>query len=524
MSQDQLTRLIGEVRTGKLSLESQDIVIKLLVGYVWLNQQLKAKKLSIKKMLRIFFGSKTEKQPSNKSPDDKDAPPPKPPGNVTSVSTPEQTPKPKGHGKNASANFQGPRVPVPHPTLKPGDLCPDCKDGRVYNFGQGSVVRFTGQEPIACTVYEPARLRCALCQEVFTADLPPAVGPERYQPSAKAMIALLTSGTGVPAYRLEGLQKSIGVALSDSTQFDLREDVANAIHPVLQAIEQLAANGSLLHNDDTPKKILDLMKENKSLPKDARCGMQTTGIVAMNDDRKLALFYTGRDHAGENLAKLMNIRQTGLPLPILMSDASTMNVTAEFKEILIRCLCIDHGRRKFVEILDEFSTDCGYVVTELAKIYKHDAEAKERELSAAARLLYHREHSLPIMNGLNTWMEERFENREVEPNSNLGQAIEYFLKHWNGLTQFLRIAGAPISNAEVERLLKKCVLHRKNSMFYKTQVGAWVGDILMSVIETARLNHVNPFRYLEALIKNAIHVRVSPESWLPWNYLQTLAN
>ena len=75
----------------------------------------------------------------------------------------------------------------------------------------------------------------------------------------------------------------------------------------------------------------------------------------------------------------------------------------------------------------------------------------------------------------------------VEPNGALGGAIEYFLTHWNGLTQFLRVAGAPLSNAEVERLLKKCVLRRKNSMFYKTQVGAWIGDIQSATSGTPTL-------------------------------------
>src|SRR3989338_5982425 len=105
------------------------------------------------------------------------------------------------------------------------------------------------------------------------------------------------------------------------------------------------------------------------------------------------------------------------------------------------------------------------------------------------------------MNGLNTWMEEKIENKEVEPNSELGQAIDYFLKHWNGLTAFLRVEGAPLSNAEVEQLVKRCVLRRKGSMFYKTEAGAWIGDILMSLIETSRFAKKNPFDYLMALQK-----------------------
>jgi hypothetical protein len=342
-------------------------------------------------------------------------------------------------------------------------------------------------------------------------------------PTAKAMVAVLTSGAGLPAYRLEMLEKSLGVLLPDSTQADLREQVANVSGPVHRHLENLAAGGELLHNDDTPNKILELMKENKHLPEGARRGMQTTGIVALDaEGRRVALFMTGRRHAGENLGVVLDNRDPKLPPPLQMGDAAPLNVPERFRELLIKCLCLDHGRRNFFDLLESFPAECRYVVEELAKVYKHDAEAKRLGLSKEARLVYHQEHSRPVMNGLNAWMEEKFENREVEPNSALGGAIEYFVKHWNGLTQFLRVPGAPLSNAEVERLLKKCVLRRKNSLFYKTQVGAWIGDVLMSVIETARLNGANPFEYLVELQTHASRVRARPEAWLPWNYQQTL--
>ena len=122
-------------------------------------------------------------------------------------------------------------------------------------------------------------------------------------------------------------------------------------------------------------------------------------------------------------------------------------------------------------------------------------------------------------------MEEKLENREVEPNSGLGQAINYFLKHWNKLTCFLRVPGAPLSNAEVERLIKRCVLRRKNSMHYMTEVGAWIGDTMMSLIETVRYTKgANPFEYLTALQVHNKAVRKNPEAWLPWNYQATLTN
>jgi|ERR1700736_1380321 transposase len=112
---------------------------------------------------------------------------------------------------------------------------------------------------------------------------------------------------------------------------------------------------------------------------------------------------------------------------------------------------------------------------------------------------------------------------DVEPNSGLESAITYCLKHWERLTLFLRQAGAPLDNNLVERALKKAVLHRKNSLFYKTENGAEVGDLFMSLIHTCELNGANPFAYLMELQKQAEEVAENPSPWMPWNYQQALA-
>ncbi len=306
--------------------------------------------------------------------------------------------------------------------------------------------------------------------------------------------------------------------MPDATQFDMVEAVANAAGPIVEHLKSLAANGEKIGNDDTPMPIASLTKENKTLTKTDRKGVQTTAMLIDSGGHQIALFMSGRNHSGENVGALLNQRDPSLGPPMQVSDAAPLNFSHEFVEFVAKVLCLDRGRRNFNDIKENFPTDCHHVILELAKVYHNDALAKQMELSKEKRLLFHQQHSQPIMNALNTWMEEKFENREVEPNSKLGEAIEYFLNHWNGLTQFLRVAGAPLSNADVERLIKRCVLRRKNSLRYKTQVGAWIGDILMSVIETCRLNRENPHHYLVALQNNARRARKCPAAWLPWCY------
>ena len=119
-------------------------------------------------------------------------------------------------------------------------------------------------------------------------------------------------------------------------------------------------------------------------------------------------------------------------------------------------------------------------------------------------------------------MTEQIEQHRVEPNSSLGEAIAYMLKHWEALTLFLRHPGAPLDNNVCERALKKAILHRKNAYFYKTPNGARVGDLFMSLIHTCELNRVNPFDYLTELQKHANELSSNPDRWMPWNYRNTL--
>lgn len=119
---------------------------------------------------------------------------------------------------------------------------------------------------------------------------------------------------------------------------------------------------------------------------------------------------------------------------------------------------------------------------------------------------------------LREWIEDQFARHQVEPNSALGQALRYVLRHWEGLTCFLREANAPLDNNAAERALKRAVLLRRNSLFYKNEHGAMVGAILLSLIETCRLNGVGAWAYLLAVMREAAAARKNPAAFLPWNY------
>jgi hypothetical protein len=175
-----------------------------------------------------------------------------------------------------------------------------------------------------------------------------------------------------------------------------------------------------------------------------------------------------------------------------------------------------------VEVTPNFPAECRFVLESFREVYRYDAEAEQRGLSPQERLRFHQEHSQPVMDKLHAWFLAQFAEKKVEPNSGLGTAITYGLNHWPQLTLFLREAGAPLDSNIVERALKKCILHRKNSLFYKTENGAEVGDLFMSLIHTCELNGANPFDYLIELQKHAPELAKNPAAWMPWNYPQTL--
>jgi len=428
---------------------------------------------------------------------------------------------------------------VPHESLQPGDPCPKCGEGTVYETNRpGVLVRLVGQAPLHALVYYLQKLRCNLCGAIFAAKKPDDVGPEKYDATAGSMVALMKYGGGMPFNRLEGLQADLGIPLPSSTQWDIVEGLAEEIELVFEEFIRQAADGEVVHNDDTTVKILELMgerarqaalEENGSeepvddsaeSSKAERTGSFTTGIVSTRAGQKIALFLSGRQHAGENLKDVLVRRARELPPPIQMCDALSRNVPGDLATIMAHCLA--HGRRKFVDVADSFPEECRHVLESLAVVYHNDKLARQQNLSPEQRLTFHQAESRPTMKELHVWLERQFEQRLVEPNSTLGGAISYLLKYWEKLTLFLRVAGAPLDNNICEQALKKAILHRKNALFYKTCHGAHVGDVFMSMIYTCELCGANPFDYLSELKRHAGELSAAPQNWMPWNYRQTL--
>ena len=526
----EIEELLQRARSqAPLSEADRELICRLSQSYLHLNELVADKNTTIRSLRKALFGTTSEKtmdvlagdavtppahsanDPGSPAPADEHAP---------------AKPKPKGHGRNSAADYQGAEcTQVEHESLRPGQACPRCKKGKVYRLPDPAMlVRLTGRSPLRAQVWQLERLRCNLCGEVFKAKAPAGVGEEKYDPTTASMIALLRYGSGLPHNRIERLQGNLGIPLPASTQWEIVAKCAQTIEPAFTELQRLAAQGEVVHNDDTNMEVLAVRGQIRDRPADAddeRTGIFTTGIVARVENKKIVLFFTGRQHAGENLADVLKQRHGESPPPILMCDGLSRNVPKDLEVILSNCLA--HGRRKFVELFDSFPAQCRHVLEALREVYHHDATAKAQSLSPPERLLFHQTHSGPVMTELNQWLQEQLAERKVEPNSRLGDAIGYLLKRWQELTLFLRKPGAPLDNNLCEQALKRAIVHRKNSLFYKTENGAHVGDLFMSLIHTAELCAANPFDYLTQLQRHADALERNPSAWMPWNYAASSA-
>jgi transposase len=426
--------------------------------------------------------------------------------------------KPPGHGRRSAEDYPGAQHVSCHDALRqPGDRC--ACGGKLYETKTPAVfLRFTGQPLVGATCYEQTVLRCSACQQRFPAPLPEGVPAEKYDATADVAIVLAKYAAGLPFHRLAQMQEAYGVPLPASVQWERAEAVADALLPVYLYLRALAAQAGVLIGDDTRVQILSCYQENEQQAADGqRHGLHTTGIVAQNPEESqpsIVLYVSGRQHAGENMGELLELRPAEQKPPLQVGDALAANWSHSSPVIQVKCLA--HARRQFTDIEEMFPEECRHVREAFATVYRYEAETAG--MTPEQRLAHHQLHSAPVLERLQNWIHTQFEQRRVEPNSALGKAFAYLQRHWEGLTQFLRWGNAPLDTNAVERALKRIVLHRKNALFFRTEQGAAVGDLLMSVIETCRANGIRAAEYLVQVVKNARAVRDNPAEWLPWTY------
>lgn len=515
LSQEQMDNFLAAIMNSNIGAENAEFAKMLIHGNAWMARQLELGQLSIAKLRKLFQIQGSEKGLSRKPKED-------PSSLRKNVNTPE-TDK-KGHGRNSADAYRGASiVEVDHPELNPGDICPaEACDGRLYEMSEpGTLVSVTGAPLASATRYNMQKLRCAICEIIYTAPLPEGVRSKKYDAYFIAMLMINKYFMSVPLYRQDRLQNHLGIPLPSSTQWDLMVANEPMLKALYKALSQDAANGVALCYDDTSVKIMSEIRAAKTAKNGEKSQhtCYTTGIVSIHEDHRTYLYITDNRTAGKCIAEVMALRDATLDLPLMMCDAISANIPQGISEDLyILCFCLVHARRQFYELPNGYDDLADKVIGLIGTIYDHEAHTKG--FSHEKRLAYHQEKSTPVMAELKLYLEEQ--KLEFEPNSVAGKAIDYILKRWTELSQFLRQPHAPLDTNIVERALKLVIQVRKSSMFYKSLSSAAFASYVQSALYSAAQNDINPCEYMCALIDNEDAVIKNPTRWLPWHYKETL--
>jgi transposase len=537
LTADQVTELTNKLDDPR-SLNEQDCEsLKMaLATLTALQSAYLASKAKLKSLLAAIFGPKTEKSPANT------------PGGEKPPKT-----KPGGRGRNRGPkDFPGATVvECNHPDLKEGDICPNCQVGVLKESDRRQTEFFDGSQAVGLTIYLLQTFVCTVCRKVFTAPLPTtlptAARDLSQQKSAKTatsraedrvgdevsterpiriysvsmVLSLITERffKAVPHYRLAQVMQMAGIPLSTSTQYTvLKKYFGPLAQAIFKAMKKKAAAQTLFVNDDTPFRILEYERSKGSESgepdkKSKKTRSQTSAIWTKGENGVYCLFDTSRGAAGKFLDEIIKERDPALGKPLQMSDGLKLNDIKNCE--VLRGRCLDHARRKFHAVKESFPAEWKKAKVLFGAIYKADADAKELGLNSFERMLFHQYYSRQRFEELLAWCKSSLADHQVEPNSGLGKAMKYFNNQAHELRAFLEVPGMPLSSIEVERLIKRFVLLRKNCLQFNSKNGAELGDAIMSIIATCVANQLNPQDYIRTLLENPAEVLEEPGNWLP---------
>ena len=454
----------------------------------------------------------------------------------------EPTEKPKGHGRNGADEFTNAK----HYFYKLaagiiGILCAACSRGRVSRYREKIVVRVVGQPLFGAEIHHYEQGRCRYCGKIFRAEGPPdvceGIGSDyiRYDWSACAMLMVMHYFAGAPFKRLESLQAGWGIPMPDANQWQIADGSDDRLLPLYRAHERHAIQRATnFRIDDTGSMVIALRRQIseeiaalQSLgepTKDVRTGINATGSYWETPNGPIILFHTGRHHAGEMVDQLLRRRLLSSPKLVKCTDGASKNFDHEHGDKLVEATCNAHAFLKFRALKEKHPVEYAEAGSIYKQVFDNDDKAEALGLSPIDRMLYHREHSKPLMEELKRKCEARIKSRLVEPNSPLWEPLTFVINQYPRLVLFCEVPSVPLDTNLVEQVLIMPVRYLSGSFNYQTEDGAVVGDHFMSLIGTARANDVEPVAYLTECLRHHEDLAKNPDDYLPWAYRERMKN
>ena len=346
---------------------------------------------------------------------------------------------------------------------------------------------------------------CACCQTIQAAPMPAQIIDKGIPaPGLLAQVVIAKHDDHLPLYRQEEIYQRSGVHIPRSSMAQWIGICGVRLAPLAAALREFVLGHSVVHADETPVQLLA-----PGRGRTLRAYMwvyRTTDFVA----QRAVLFDFTLGRGGENPRRVLE----GFSATLVTDDFSGYHALA--KQGVTPALCMAHARRKLFEVHKLNGSEIArHAVVLIAKLYEIEREA--RALDPEARRQMRQLHAKPAAQALHAWLTEQ--RAKLANADATAKAIDYALSNWPGLTRYLDDGDIPIDNNAAENAIRPLVVGRKNWLFIGSQQAGERAAVIMTLIETAKLNGHDPWAYLKDVferlptLKNADLHLLLPHLW-----------
>jgi transposase len=348
---------------------------------------------------------------------------------------------------------------------------------------------------------------CVCCQTLQAAPMPAQMIDKGIPaPGLLAQVVVAKHDDHLPLYRQSEIYARSGVHIPRSSMAQWSGICGVRLTPLAEALKDFILGHDVVHADETP---VSMLAPGKGKTKRAYVWVyRTTNFVA----QRAVLYDFSASRSGDNARRVLQ----GFAGTLVSDDFSGYHALQS--QGVTAALCMAHARRKLFEA-HQFtgSQIAGQAVTLIAKLYEIEREA--RELQPEARRLWRQQHAKPVAEALHTWLSEQ--RQKLAKADVTAKAIDYALSNWPGLTRYLHDGQVPIDNNAAENAVRPLAVGRKNWLFVGSQQAGERAAVVLSLIESAKLNGHDPWVYLKDVferlptLKQRDLAQLLPHNWRP---------
>jgi transposase len=356
---------------------------------------------------------------------------------------------------------------------------------------------------------------CAACQKLVQAPVPAQI-IDKGIPTSNLLANVLVAkyGDHLPLYRLEEIYAREGVPLPRSTLAQWVGQCGVQLQPLVDALKAEMLTYSVLHADETP---VEMLKPGTGKTHRAYLWAYSPGVF---EAMKAVVYDFAESRSGEHARAFLGDWKGSL----ICDDYG--GYKASFAQGITEVGCMAHARRKFFDLHANGSSQiAGQALQTIGLLY--DIERETQELSAEDRQAIRQDKSRRIADALHGWM--LAQRSQVANGGATAKALDYSLKRWQALTRFIDDGRLPIDNNWIENQMRPIAIGRKNWLFAGSLLAGQRAAAIMSLIQSAKLNGLDPHAYLRDVLRRLPTHKASqigdllPHRWAPGQHRQNVS-